>query len=175
MPLPFSHRLQRRGIGSWAAVILAITGLMLLAIPVSAHVALVAATPVPGSTIGQPPKTIRIRFDQVPDPKFNEITLLDTSGKSIAGGAATTEAGDPSVIEVTLTAKLAPGLYTVAWQALANDGHLTKGNYSFTLAGGLGPAPPPEPQSIGAPTTGSAANASTLSGSGNPSVLAVIV
>ena len=110
---------------------------------VSAHVALVAATPVPDSTIGQPPKTIRIRFDQVPDPKFNDITLLDTSGNPVAGGPATAETSDPSVIEVTLKAKLAPGLYTVAWQALAKDGHLTKGNYSFTLASGLGPAPPP--------------------------------
>lgn len=158
------------------ALLVVLMGLMVAAVPVSAHVALVAATPMPGSTIGQPPKAIRIRFDQVPDPKFNEITLLDTSGKSVAGGAATAEAGDPSVIEVTLTAKLTPGLYTVAWQALANDGHLTKGNYSFTLASGLGPAPPLEPQPLGAPTTGSAAaNASTLSGSGNPSVLAVIV
>jgi copper transport protein len=158
-----------------SALVVALIGLALAAASVSAHVALVAATPVPGSTIGQPPKAIRIRFDQVPDPKFNEITLLDTSGKSVAGGAATAEAGDPSVIEVTLSANLAPGLYTVAWQALANDGHLTKGNYSFTLASGLGPAPPLEPQSIGAPTAGGTANASALSGSGNPSVLAVIV
>ncbi len=158
-----------------AALVVALIGLTLVAAPVSAHVALVAATPVPGSTVGQPPKAIRIRFDEVPDPKFNDITLLDTGGNPVAGGAATAEAGDPSVVEVALNAKLAPGLYTVAWQALANDGHLTKGNYSFTLASGLGPAPPLEPQPIGAPTTGGAANGPALSGSGNPSVLAVLV
>ncbi len=169
------HHIRSRTIHLLATLILAVTGLALLPSSVSAHVALVAATPVPGSTIGQPPKAIRIRFDQVPDPKFNDITLLDTSGNPVGGGAATAEEGDPSVVEVTLTGKLAPGLYTVAWQVLANDGHLTKGNYSFTLASGLGPAPPSEPQSIGAPTTGGAATASTLSGSGNPSVLAVIV
>ncbi len=173
--MPVLRRSHTR-IGSFVIVlIVALTGLMFVPATISAHVALVAATPVPGSTIGQPPKMIRIRFDQVPDPKFNEITLLDTSGKSIAGGAATAEPGDPSVGQVTVNAKLVPGLYTVAWQALANDGHLTKGNYSFTFSGGLGPAPPPEPQPIGAPTTGGTVNASTLSGSGNPSVIAVIV
>ncbi len=166
-------RMRKRTMHLCATLMCALVGLALPPLSVSAHVALVAATPVPGSTIGQPPKTIRIRFDQVPDPKFNGITLLDTSGNPVAGGAAMAEAGDSSVVEVALTGKLVPGLYTVAWQALASDGHLTKGNYSFTLASGLGPAPPPDPQPIGAPTTSGAA--STLSGSGNPSVLAVVV
>ncbi|MDQ2787506.1 MAG: copper resistance protein CopC, partial [Chloroflexota bacterium] len=166
---------QKRIVGGLVALIVTFIGVTLVPAPVSAHTALVAATPVPGSTIGQPPKTIRIRFDQIPDPKFNEITLLDTSGTVIAGGAATADAGDPSIVEVTLSAKIAPGLYTVAWQALANDGHSTKGNYSFTLASGLGPAPPLDPQPIGAPTSSSTASAPALSGSGNPSVLAVIV
>jgi len=169
------YRMRKRTVHLFATFICALGGLALLPVSVSAHVALVAATPVPGSTIGQPPKAIRIRFDQVPDPKFNGITLLDTSGTPVAGGAAEAEAGDPSVVAVTLTGKLVPGLYTVAWQALASDGHLTKGNYSFTLAGGLGPAPPPDPQPIGAPTTGGATTASALSGSGNPSVLAIVV
>lgn len=158
-----------------AALVVAMSMLMLVPTSVSAHVALVAATPVPGSTLGQPPKAVRIRFDQVPDPKFDDITILDTSGKAVAGGPATPDAGDPSIAAVTLATKLAPGLYTVVWQALANDGHLTKGSYSFTLSSGLGPAPPPEPQAIGAPTSASAASASTVSAGGNPSVLAVVV
>ncbi|MHB8647337.1 MAG: copper resistance CopC family protein, partial [Thermomicrobiales bacterium] len=157
-----------------SALIVALTGLMIVSASVSAHVALVAATPVPGSTVGQPPVMIRIRFDQIPDPKFNDITLLDTSGMRVAGGSATENASDPAVVEVVVKARLAPGLYTVAWQILAPDGHLTKGNYSFTLASGLGPASPTEPQPIGAPTSG-VASASALSSSGNPSVIAVIV
>jgi hypothetical protein len=34
---------------------------------------------------------------------------------------------------VPLTGALARGLYTVAWHALANDGHKTHGTYSFTV------------------------------------------
>ena len=178
MPRPaWFHRYANRSTSLLATVISVLAlALMLMPAPVSAHVALVGATPVPGSTIGQPPKALRIRLDQVPDPKFSRIEVLDTSGASIVGGAASASAGDPAVIEVTLTTKLAPGLYTVAWQALAPDGHLTKGNYPFTLSGGLGPAPPTEPQPVGAPTsTGAASAAASLSGGGNPSVLAVVV
>lgn len=168
------HRFHRRIALLLAACIVAFAGLALVPVAVAAHVALVAATPVPGSTVGQPPKALRIRFDQIPDPKFNQITLLDTSGAVIAGGPATAVADDPSVVETPVSVKLAAGLYTVAWQALAGDGHLTRGNYSFTFSGALGPAPPAEPQSIGAPTAATAANGSTAS-SGNPSVLAVLV
>ena len=145
--------------------------LVCLPLAVSAHVALVAATPVAGSTVGQPPKTVKIRFDQVPDPQFNRIELLDTSGKTVAGGAAQRDAADPTVITVTL-AQLPPGVYTVAWQALAGDGHLTKGNYSFTLAT-TGPPAPTEPQAVGAPEQGAqSVGTATI---GNPTVLAVLV
>jgi copper transport protein len=167
--------MQARVASVVAAVAVAVALLASLSVSVSAHVALVAATPVPGSTIGQPPKMVRIRFDQVPDPKFNNITILDTSGKAVAGGPAASNASDPAVIEVTITAKLTPGLYTVTWQALAPDGHLTKGNYPFTLSAGLGPAPPTEPQAVGAPTSGASAQGSSVSGSGTPTVLAVTV
>lgn len=170
----WSHRYTRRIHLFFAVLLAALMSVALVPTLVSAHVALVGATPVPGSTVGQPPTMIRIRFDQIPDPKFNEIALLDTSGQTVAGGAATSNVSDPSVVEVTLKGKIAPGLYTVAWQALANDGHLTKGNYSFTLSSGLGPAPPADPLPVGAPTTGAPA-ASTGISSGNPSVLAVIV
>ena len=157
------------------AIVVALALFVSLTASVSAHVVLVAATPVSGSTIGQPPKMVRVRFDQVPDPKFSDISILDTSGKAVAGGPAASNASDPAVIEVTITATLPAGLYTVAWQALAPDGHLSKGNYPFTLSSGLGPAPPTEPQAVGAPTSASGTQGSTISSSGNPTVLAVLV
>src|SRR4051812_2955957 len=49
------HRPSPSRVASFvAALIVALTVLALLPVVVSAHVALVAATPVPGSTIGQP-------------------------------------------------------------------------------------------------------------------------
>jgi putative copper export protein/methionine-rich copper-binding protein CopC/mono/diheme cytochrome c family protein len=169
---------ERRRLPAWClgGILTLLMTLAVLPVPVSAHVALVGATPVPGSTIGQAPKSVRIRLDQIPDPKFSQITILDTNGQTVAGGPAQADATDPAVIEVALAKTLPPALYTVAWQALAPDGHLTRGNYTFTLAAGLGPAAPAEPQSIGAPTASTpATGASSIAGGGNPSVAAVLI
>ena len=154
-----------------AGIALAWGALLYAPLLVSAHVALIAATPVAGSTIGQAPKAVRIRFDQVPDPQFNRIELLDTSGKTVAGGAAQRDTADPTIVTVTLPS-LSGGIYTVAWQALAGDGHLTKGNYSFTLAA-TGPPAPIDPQAVSAPDQGAqSVSSATIS---NPTALSVIV
>src|SRR4051794_1409731 len=88
-----------------AGVVL-LTALARLPTSVDAHVALVGATPVPGSTIGQPPKSLRIRFDQIPDPNFNQITIIDTNGQTIGGGPAQADTADPAVITAALTTQL---------------------------------------------------------------------
>ncbi len=75
------------------------------------------------------------------------------------------------MITVALS-QLPAGVYTVAWQALAGDGHLTKGNYSFTLAA-TGPPAPTEPQSCRC--AGSGAQSASSATMGNPTVLAVLV
>ncbi len=138
---------------------------------VSAHVALVAATPVAGATVGQSPAAVRLRLDQSPDPQFSQITLLDTMGHIVAGGAAQRDPANPNDIAVSLP-KLVPGVYTVAWQALAPDGHLTKGNYSWTLAA-AGAAAPAEPQPIGAANTSPNAAATTTTNA--PTIAVVLV
>ena len=163
---------------AWSArifVILAIGlgALTLRPLAVSAHAALAAATPVPDTTIGQPPKLIRVQLDQSADPALSQITLIDASGRTVAGGPARLVPQDPTIMETTI-GTLSPGLYTVAWQTIAADGHLSKGNYSFTLASGLGPAAPAEPQRIGAAAQTSGSS-SSVSASGTPSLLTVLV
>jgi len=149
--------------------------LMLAPAGASAHAALAAATPVPDTTIGQSPKLIRVQLNQGADPALSQITLIDTSGRTVAGGPARLAPSDPTIMEVSM-GQLVPGLFTVAWQTIAADGHLSKGNYSFTLSSGLGPAPPPDPQPIGAlPTTNTPGGTSTISSGGNPSPLTVLV
>ena len=156
-----------------ALLLLALGMVLLRPIPVAAHVALVGATPLPNSTVGQPPKRIRLRFDEPPDPQFSQITLLDTSGRTVAGGPAQS-AADANTIEVAIGA-LQPALYTVAWQALAPDGHLTKGNYAFTLAVTPGSAAPTDPQPIGASANGAQTAPQPTASSDTPSVVAVFV
>ncbi len=157
------------------ALLITMVALILTPASIAAHAALAAATPVPDTIIGQPPKLVRVQLDQSADPALSQITLIDTSGRTVAGGSAQLASSDPTIMEVSLR-PLSPGLYTVAWQTIAADGHLSKGNYSFTLSAGLGPAAPIAPQPIGAlanPTT--TGTMSTVSAGGNPSLLTVLV
>ncbi len=172
---PMSDRSGHRSpCRSLFAMLLASIALALLVIPVAAHVVLVSATPVADSVIGQPPPVIKVRFDMAPETKFAAIHVLDARGQVMAGGAATIDPSDPTIIAVPIP-HLPFGLYTVAWQALAPDGHLSKGNYAFTLTASPGPAAPAEPEAAGAPTTYPAAPASASGTSGNPSLLMVVV
>jgi len=153
---------------------LALAMLPLATITVSAHVALLAATPVPNSTLGQPPTRIRLRFDQPPDPQFSQITVLDTNGKAVTGGNAARDTNNATTLEVVI-GPLQPGLYTVAWQALAPDGHLTKGNYAFTLAAGGGRAAPSEPQPVDASISATQPGTPATATSDTPTLLAMLV
>lgn len=153
-----------------AATLAIMVALVAVPLAVSAHFAFLAATPTVGSTIGQPPKAVKIRFDQTVDPQFARIALLDTSGTTVAGGPARRDPADPTTIVVDVP-PLTPGVYTVAWQGIGADGHQVKGNYPFTLTAS-GPPAPAVPQSAGVTAVGAAAIGTAASE--NPSAAAVL-
>ena len=76
------------------ALLLTICALALTTRAVSAHAALAAATPVPDTIIGQPPKVIRVQLDQSADRSLSQIILIDTSGRTVGGGPARISASD---------------------------------------------------------------------------------
>ncbi len=155
-----------------AAALLGLAALALVPFAVSAHFAFLAATPVPGSTIGQPPRTVKVRFDQTVNPALARIELLDTTGATVAGGTTQRDPADPTTLMVEIS-PLKPGLYTVAWQGVGADGHTVRGNYPFTLATS-GPPAPAVPQSASAGSAAAATAISTAT-SENPSPFAVLV
>lgn len=155
-------------------VVLGLLAVAVGATPVAAHATFVASTPVRDATIGQPPQRIRVQLDQIPSAEFAEIRVLDANGATVTGGAAMLAAENPAIIE-TAVAALPPGMYTVVWAALSSDDtHIARGNYSFALTAGLAPAPPDEPQPVGA-LARVAPDANSAVGSGDVSVLAVVV
>jgi hypothetical protein len=104
----------------------------LLATPAFAHAHLMQATPADNSVLTAAPTVVMLDFSEAVQLKFTGITLTGPGGTTIATGAASVSGGD-RMLTVPLTGALQPGLYTVAWHALANDGHKTHGTYSFTV------------------------------------------
>jgi methionine-rich copper-binding protein CopC len=88
--------------------------------------------PGAGSTVTTSQKEVAIDFDEGLEPAFSSIAVTDAQGKSVTSEKATVDSADKKHMSVPLIG-LSPGEYSVAWIAVADDGHRTQGHYTFTV------------------------------------------
>jgi len=88
--------------------------------------------PGAGASVTTTQKDVAIDFDDAIEPAFSSITVTDAQGKRVTSGKAAVDAGNRKHMAVGLT-PLTAGIYTVAWVAVADDGHRTQGHYTFTV------------------------------------------
>ena len=96
-----------------------------------AHAQLTKATPPVGGTVASA-NEIRLTFSEGVEPKFSKVSLTGSSG-AVSLGAASTEAGDQTVLIVPIAKPLPVGAYKVHWQAVSVDTHHTQGTFTFTV------------------------------------------
>jgi methionine-rich copper-binding protein CopC len=91
-----------------------------------------------------------------------------------AGRVASTAAIDGATISLTPDAALADGEYEVRWTAAADDGHIERGSFRFTVLPAATPeptaSPTPTPEETASPTTEATATA-TATPEGSPSAI----
>ena len=97
-----------------------------------AHVFPDHSDPRVGSEIKDTPPAVRIWFDGQLEPIFSTLQVFDSSGKEVTHQDARVNEKDASILEVSIP-RLPPGKYQVNWKALARDGHLTEGKFSFRV------------------------------------------
>jgi copper resistance protein C len=88
--------------------------------------------PTAGAAVSASQKDVAIDFDENLEPAFSSITVTDTQGKPVTSSKAFVDPSNKKHMSVGLD-PLAPGDYSVAWVAVAEDGHRTQGHYSFTV------------------------------------------
>jgi copper resistance protein C len=88
--------------------------------------------PGAGTTVPTSQKEVAIDFDEGLEPAFSSIAVTDAQGKSVTSDKATVDSSDHKHMSVALN-PLSPGEYSVAWVAVADDGHRTQGHYTFTV------------------------------------------
>jgi copper resistance protein C len=88
--------------------------------------------PGAGATVPASQKDVAIDFDDGLEPAFSSITVTDAQGNAVTAGKAVVDASNNKHMSVALS-PLKPGVYTVAWVAVASDGHRTQGHYTFTV------------------------------------------
>ncbi|GAA4488074.1 hypothetical protein GCM10023191_016980 [Actinoallomurus oryzae] len=113
-----------------AATAAALLGVLATAAPAEAHTTLTSSDPAKDATVAAP---AQIRLTYADPVRFPGVVLLDAKGGHH-------EAGKASAVDNHVTQQvggaLAPGVYTVGWRVVAEDGHPVTGEYKFTVQGG---------------------------------------
>ena len=88
--------------------------------------------PASGTTLTTSPKLLELHFSEGVDPGASHASVTGSNGEAMQTGAPFTGA-ETADLNVPLIGTLQPGSYTVSWQALAEDGHKSTGQYSFSV------------------------------------------
>lgn len=122
------------------------------AIPAYAHDGLTASTPAADSTVSSVEEVRLVFSDELLDLGASSrsfgINVTDSDGAFYQTACVTLDGN-----EVSAPAALGdPGTYTVTWQVISSDAHVTSDSYDFTYAPAAGTASAPGSQT--APTCG---------------------
>mgnify|MGYP000894278085 CR=1 FL=1 len=98
---------------------------------VQAHTHLEKSEPADGATLTTAPTSVQLFFNEKPDLKVSKVEVTGPSGKVELGAAHSMAEKD---LMAPIKGTLANGKYTVSWQAAGKDGHIQKGEFSFTVA-----------------------------------------
>ena len=94
-----------------------------------AHAVLTSSTPKIHGTVHGPAIDIDLKFNSRVDGTRSSLSLMLPDG-SVKPVSPLKQAG---ANELSAQAQLAPGKYILRWQALAVDGHITRGEIPFTV------------------------------------------
>jgi copper resistance protein C len=101
----------------------------LVSVAASAHAILVESTPKLNGTVPAGHVQFALKYNSKVDQHRSLLTLV----KPDKSQTVLTIDAHGSNNELDASADLAPGSYTLRWQALALDGHLTRGDLPFTV------------------------------------------
>jgi copper resistance protein C len=98
--------------------------------PAWAHAVLVDSKPKTDSSVSGPDLPIWLRFNVRVDGSRSRLHLTAPGGAAVALDPL--QQPTPDTIE-THAAGLKAGAYTLQWQVLASDGHISRGEVHFTV------------------------------------------
>jgi methionine-rich copper-binding protein CopC len=112
-----------------AAIIPALSSLLLGTECAYAHAHLERAEPRVESTVTPAPREVSLWFTEGLEPAFSTVEVRDAAGARVDEGEA--QVGGRTM-RIGLKA-LPPGTYKVLWRALSVDTHKTEGAFSFRV------------------------------------------
>jgi methionine-rich copper-binding protein CopC len=104
--------------------------LLAAAILLPLHLKLDRSDPSAGATLDAPPAAVRLWFSQAVELPVTKVTVTNAAKETIAVRALE-RATDGAVVAPLPT--IGAGRYSVSWRTMAKDGHVVKGDFSFTV------------------------------------------
>jgi len=99
-----------------------------LAGPAAAHAILIDSSPAPLAHVPAGHLDATLRYNSRIDAGRSKLTLVHDDNQQ---RLAADDGGRPDLLHAALD--LLPGQYTIKWQVLATDGHITHGTLPFTV------------------------------------------
>ena len=94
-----------------------------------AHAVLVSSTPAANSTMRGPGVAVDLKFNSRVDGSRSRLLLVMPNGAT----QGLTLLKQPAPEELVARAEVGPGSYIIRWQAVAADGHISRGEIPFTV------------------------------------------
>ena len=99
-----------------------------------AHAFLDHAAPGVGMTVSGAPRELRLYFTQGVVTAFSHVHVLSAAGAAIPASKPVNDPSDQQIVIVHLGRALGPGGYSLSWQVLSVDTHVTQGTFHFTVS-----------------------------------------
>jgi methionine-rich copper-binding protein CopC len=112
---------------------LVLLALLIQPAPAGAHAVLLKSSPAARAVLGQAPAQVILLFNERLEPAFSAVSVWTVDGAQVDQQDVTVGPENPRRLSVSL-APLAPGTYTVRFRVLSVDGHVTEGDFTFTVA-----------------------------------------
>jgi methionine-rich copper-binding protein CopC len=87
--------------------------------------------PAAGAALKTSPAHVAMWFEEKPDPAVTKIAVKGPAG---AVGIGSPYAGTEKSIVADFKGTLPVGQYSVSWQTAGDDGHVSKGDFGFSVA-----------------------------------------
>lgn len=160
----------------FSALVLALLAATAVAVDAQAHAELKSSNPASGAALDAPPQQIELTFSDV-------ISLPDGEAVTVTGpdGAkwpvTQTHAADRTITAKVDAAAAKAGAHTLEWRALADDGDVISGKFTFTMnvAAQTSSAAPTSSVTMSAPVSNVPTSTTPAESGGVPAWLWVVV
>src|SRR5260370_12266325 len=115
----------------------------------SAHAILLRSDPAKDAVLNVAPQQVRMWFSEDLNPAFTTAAVVNAKNQPVDQKDAHVAPGDSKEMDLSLKANLPPSVYIVIYRTdSAEDGHILRGSFIFTVANPAGSLPTLNPNTI---------------------------